>query len=67
MGPLLKINYLLAAAVLVSLGLFFFVHDQIRALLVRLQGMFLPGVWGTFISLWDDLTAIKKKIVERTH
>lgn len=64
MKPLLTTNLILAGLVVVSLSLFFFQHKLIRSVLVRLQGAFLPNVWEKIIGLWDDLTAIKSKIVK---
>lgn len=63
MEPLLNMNYTLAALVILAMAGFFLLHDQIRKILVQLERTFLPMVWQKIIGLWDDLTAIKGRIL----
>jgi hypothetical protein len=64
MKNLIMINYALSAGVLLSLILFFFFHASLRRVLTILERSFLPAVWKKFISLWDDLTAIRYNIIQ---
>ncbi|HXH74609.1 MAG TPA: lysylphosphatidylglycerol synthase transmembrane domain-containing protein [Bacteriovoracaceae bacterium] len=64
MQPLLTMNYALAIMVVITLGLFFFCHDLIRKVLQKLESLFLRKVWEKVIVLWDDLTAIKGKMMK---
>lgn len=64
MEPLLKFNYLLVLAVVISLSLFMYWHDFIRTILISFQKKFLPGLFSRLISLWDDLVMIKSKMLK---
>lgn len=64
MAPLLKINYFLSAGVIIGGLLFTFCHHWFRAILVRLEKMFLPGVWQKITNLWDDLVLIRKEMLK---
>jgi glycosyltransferase 2 family protein len=64
MKPLLTMNYILMAAIMVALILFFFLHDVVRTFLQFLESLILPKIWGKVIGLWDDLTAIKSKLIK---
>lgn len=63
MEPLLKINYLLVLAVVLSLGLFMYWHDFIRSILVKFQAKIFPGIFARLINLWDDLVMIKSRMI----
>lgn len=64
MEPLLKFNYLLVLAVVLSLGVFLYWHNFVRNTLVTLQSKFLPNLFGKLINLWDDLVMIKSRLVK---
>jgi glycosyltransferase 2 family protein len=63
MAPLLKFNFGLAGIVILSLLGFFFLHTKIRLLFVGLGKLFLPQFWQKIMALWDDLTAIRSRIL----
>jgi len=64
MEPLLKINYLMVFAVLLSITLFMYWHQFIRGVLVSLGSKFLPKLFERIISLWDDLVLIRTRMVK---
>jgi glycosyltransferase 2 family protein len=64
MKPLLNVNYLLAALVIVTLTVFTFLHHWKRAAFVKLQSMFLPRVFEKIIGLWDDLVSIRHRMLK---
>lgn len=63
MESLLKFNYVLVFIVVFSLLVFALFHAQIRALMQKAESLFLPSVWSKLITLWDDLTSIKSKML----
>ncbi len=64
MKPLLDINYLLAAAVILAIIVFFFCHNFVRSILVFMEKKFLSGLWIKVIALWDDLVSIKSQLIK---
>lgn len=64
MKPLLTINYAMASTVILSLGLFFFLHSFVRKVFKALESAFLPMLWAKVVMLWDDLTAIRGKMIK---
>lgn len=64
MKPLLDINYLLAAAVILAIIVFFFCHSFVRNVLVFMEKRFLSGLWLKIINLWDDLVSIKSQLIK---
>lgn len=64
MIPLLNINYALMCLVILSFGVFFYLHQVIRGLLVKFQSIALAGLFEKLISLWDDLVMIRKKMAK---
>lgn len=63
MRPLLNINYVLAAGVILALTVFTFLHHWKRAALVKLQSLFLPRLFDRIIILWDDLVSIRHQML----
>ncbi len=64
MAPLLEMNYFLSAIVVLGFLCFMFFHGKVREVFVILENKFLPQVWSKIISLWDDLTSIKSKMIQ---
>lgn len=64
MEPLLKINYILAGLVLLSLILFFFFSSWIRKLLLGFEGLAFSKIISKIIGLWDDLVSIKPQMLK---
>jgi len=64
MKPLLDVNYLLAAGVLLALFLFFFFHPVIRMILIKAEKLCLSAFWLKIISLWDDLVMIRPQMIK---
>ena len=64
MEPLLKINYVIGAGIVLGIAIFFFGHDFVKGILLKLQGMFLSGLFKRIISLWEDLVSIKSKMIK---
>jgi uncharacterized membrane protein YbhN (UPF0104 family) len=64
MIPLLNINYLLMGLVILFFGIFFFLHNIVRSLFLKLQNTFLPKVFEKIIQLWDDLVMIKSQMLK---
>jgi uncharacterized membrane protein YbhN (UPF0104 family) len=64
MKPLLNINYILVAIVILSLVIFFFFHHLIRSFLLKLESWGLPRIFQKVILLWDDLVSIKSQMLK---
>lgn len=64
MKPLLNMNYTLAGIVLISIASYFFFHHHIRAIFIQMEKFLFPTLWQKIIVLWDDLTAIKSRILK---
>ncbi|MBA2406335.1 MAG: flippase-like domain-containing protein, partial [Bdellovibrionales bacterium] len=64
MEPLLKFNYLLMFAIIAALGIFMYWHQMIRSVLVYCQSKLLPKIFGSVISLWDDLVMIRSRMLK---
>jgi glycosyltransferase 2 family protein len=62
MAPLINLNYTLAVIFLSGFAIFFFYHNLLRRLLVRMEQIFFPKLWQQLTALWDDLTAIKSRM-----
>jgi hypothetical protein len=62
--PLLMTNYLLCFLVLSGLTVFFFFHQFMRNILLKLETRFLKTLWQNIILLWDDLISIKSRILK---
>ena len=62
MAPLLKMNYILSACVIVGFALFIFCNHWMRALLTRFEKIALGGLWRQLISLWDDLVSVRHEM-----
>lgn len=62
MEPLLKINYLLMGLVILAFVTFFFFHNFIRHLILKLETIGLKKIIQKVIVLWDDLVLIKSKM-----
>jgi uncharacterized protein (TIRG00374 family) len=64
MQPLINLNYLLTALVILSLATFYFLNGAIRKILVSLSQLALKSMFDKVIALWDDLVSIKKKLIK---
>ena len=64
MAPLININYTLAVLFLSAFGFFFFYHHLLRRLLVRMEQIMFPKLWQQLTSIWDELTAIKSRMLK---
>lgn len=64
MEPLINVNYLLTALVVVGFAIFYFLHDIVRKLLQKLEQTVHAGIFQKIISLWDDLVSIKSKMLK---
>lgn len=64
MKPLLTMNYALSLGVLMALVLFFFFHGFVRKFFKTLETLFMPLFWAKIVMLWDDLTAIRGKMIK---
>jgi len=63
LGPLLITNYILSTLVLFGLITFYFFNQPIRSILRKIEVRYHHFFWQKIISLWDDLIAIKSKII----
>lgn len=64
MIPLLNMNFMLMLLVILFFGIFYFSHQIVRKLFVKLQSVFLKGVFEKIIVLWDDLVMIKSQMLK---
>jgi uncharacterized protein (TIRG00374 family) len=64
MQPLLNVNYLLTALVVLSFVTFYFFNGYVRKLLVGISRIALKKLLEKIIGLWDDLVLIKGKLVQ---
>jgi len=61
--PLLITNYSISILVLITLISFYFFNRHLRTILKKIQTRYHHLIWKKIIDLWDDLTAIKSKII----
>lgn len=64
MQPLINTNYILTGLVLLAFAIFFFFHDYVRGIFVRLEKIALAKIFQQIIALWDDLVMIKSKMLK---
>ncbi len=64
MKSLLNMNYALMALVLFSFLVFFFLHNFIREVFVKLKSIALTSIFEKVISLWDDLVLIRSHMLK---
>lgn len=64
MAPILKVNHLIVALVLVGFTVFIFFHASIGKLFIVAEKLFFPSIWQKFGNLWDDLVSIRKQMLK---
>lgn len=64
MQPLLNINYLLSALVMVAIGIFVLSPGFVRKIFTLAEKSFFPAVWNKLGNLWDDLVSIKSQMLK---
>lgn len=64
MQPLLNMNYLLTALVVISILTFYFFNYYIRVILMKLKEIAFAGIFEQIIQLWDELVSIRSKLVK---
>ncbi len=62
--PILNFNYILMSLVILAFTLFYFCHEKIKLILVRLQTLGLKKLWVNIIILWEDLGSIRSRMIK---